>query len=76
MSKILYNNLVPSFDICNTNKDDGLTKHELHGLACQEFIQSVGGDIDAGDMFFADMDADANGAVSKQEFLDFYNAGQ
>ena len=65
----MFYDLVPSFDICNANKDDGLTKDELHAPECQGFIQSVGGEVDFADQTFDDFDVDGNGVVSIQEFL-------
>ena len=44
---------------------------ELHATKCQDFIASVGGDIGSADMEFDDFDADGNGVVSMQEFLNF-----
>ena len=65
----MYHDLVPSFAICNTNKDDGVTKDELHALACQEFIRLGGADVDYADQIFDEFDVDENGAVSVQEFF-------
>merc|ERR1711963_281982 len=62
--------LMPSFDICNVDKGDGgLTVDELHATACQDFITSVGGEIEFADMDFDAFDQDGNGIVSVQEFL-------
>ena len=44
---------------------------ELHATECQDFITSVGGDIAFADMDFDNFDADGNGVVSMQEFLNF-----
>ena len=61
---------MPSFDICNADKaDGGLTFDELHSTECQDFITSVGGEIADADMDFDAVDADGNGVVSMQEFL-------
>ena len=71
MSKIMYYNLVPSFAICDTNKDDGLTMDELHAPECLDFVPALTGiDLEEVDLTFDMFDANGNGVVSMTESLE------
>ena len=70
MSKIMYYNLVPSFAICDTNKDDGLTMDELNAPECLDFLPWTGIDLEEVDLTFDMFDANGNGVVSMTESLE------
>ena len=68
---MIWSPSVPSYDICNVDKHDGgLTFEELHAASCQDYIASIGGDLNEVDPDFEFFDADSDGIVSSKEFFD------